>query len=61
MRYTLLVLLALLTASCASQRASQTLPSPGKRILEWEAREACTAVYVPAQEPGVYLAGIRCP
>lgn len=61
MRYASLLLIVVFLASCAAQGPVQTPPTPGKRILQWEAREACTAVYIPAQEQGVYLAGIRCP
>ena len=60
MRYASLLLIVVLLASCASQGALQPA-TPGKRVIQWEARDACTAVYVPAQEQGVYLAGIRCP
>jgi hypothetical protein len=62
MRYLTLLALVALLASCASQGPSlPTASQVGIRVLQWEAREACTAVYVPAQETGVYLAAIRCP
>ena len=30
-------------------------------ITQWQAREVCEVVYLPAGQPKVYLAWIRCP
>lgn len=64
MRQTILfvfVAIVALVTACAAPGVVTVQPETGKRFLQWQAREACEAVYLPTGVPNVYLPGIRCP